>query len=139
MRRPPFLAVFQFSGDVFIVPQGHSPVERPGLSTVLAMQTETRYADSGGVNIAYQTLGKGPQDLVLVHGWASNIEIYHEACVRAFCIATHLVCALDPVRQARNRSLGPGWGYAESRGSHGRRARRGGRRGFRTRSAFRHI
>jgi pimeloyl-ACP methyl ester carboxylesterase len=42
------------------------------------MQTETRYADSGGVNIAYQTLGKGPHDLVLVHGWASNIEIYQE-------------------------------------------------------------
>jgi pimeloyl-ACP methyl ester carboxylesterase len=42
------------------------------------MQTETRYADSGGVNIAYQTMGEGPQDLVLVHGWASNIEIYQE-------------------------------------------------------------
>jgi pimeloyl-ACP methyl ester carboxylesterase len=42
------------------------------------MQPETRYADSGGVNIAYQTMGEGPQDLVLVHGWASNIEIYQE-------------------------------------------------------------
>src|SRR5271155_1260776 len=78
MRRPPFLVAFQFSRDVFIVPQDRSRVEGPGLSTVLAMQTETRYADSGGVNIAYQTVGKGPQDLVLVHGWASNIEIYHE-------------------------------------------------------------
>ena len=42
------------------------------------MQPEIRYADSSGVNIAYQTLGKGPQDLVFVHGWASNIEVYHE-------------------------------------------------------------
>jgi pimeloyl-ACP methyl ester carboxylesterase len=42
------------------------------------MQAETRYADSGGVNIAYQTLGKGPQDLVFVPGWASNIEVYQE-------------------------------------------------------------
>ena len=42
------------------------------------MQAETRYADSGGVNIAYQTLGEAPRDLVLVHGWASNIEIYLE-------------------------------------------------------------
>ena len=58
--------------------RGRNPVERPGLSTVLAMQTETRYADSGGVNIAYQTMGEGPQDLVLVHGWASNIEIFQE-------------------------------------------------------------
>jgi len=42
------------------------------------MQPETRYADSGGLNIAYQTIGEGPRDLVLVHGWASNIELYHE-------------------------------------------------------------
>ena len=42
------------------------------------MESETRYADSGGVNIAYQTLGKGPLDLVFVHGWASNIEVYQE-------------------------------------------------------------
>jgi len=43
------------------------------------MQAETRYADSGGVNIAYQTLGEAPRDLVLVHGWASNIEIYQKS------------------------------------------------------------
>ena len=42
------------------------------------MQPETRYADSGGVNIAYQTLGNGPRDLVFVPGWASNIEVYQE-------------------------------------------------------------
>jgi pimeloyl-ACP methyl ester carboxylesterase len=42
------------------------------------MQPETRYADSGGVNIAYQTLGDGPRDLVFVPGWASNIEVYQE-------------------------------------------------------------
>ncbi len=38
------------------------------------MQPETRYADSGGVNIAYQVLGDGPRDLVFVMGWVSNIE-----------------------------------------------------------------
>lgn len=42
------------------------------------MQAVTRYADSGGVNIAYQVLGDGPRDLVLVPGWASNIEVYQE-------------------------------------------------------------
>ncbi len=42
------------------------------------MQPETRYADSGGVNIAYQVLGEGSRDLVLVPGWASNIEVYWE-------------------------------------------------------------
>ena len=35
---------------------------------------KTRYARSGDVNIAYQTAGKGPIDLVYVPGWVSNIE-----------------------------------------------------------------
>jgi pimeloyl-ACP methyl ester carboxylesterase len=77
MSRPPFPPSFVFRRGLYCV-TGSQPVERPSLSTVLAMQTETRYADSGGVNIAYQTMGEGPQDLVLVHGWASNIEIYQE-------------------------------------------------------------
>ena len=38
------------------------------------MKPETRYASSGGVNIAYQVLGTGPHDLVFVLGWVSNIE-----------------------------------------------------------------
>jgi pimeloyl-ACP methyl ester carboxylesterase len=42
------------------------------------VQPETRYADSGGVNIAYQVLGDGPGDLVFVMGWVSNIEVFWE-------------------------------------------------------------
>jgi len=42
------------------------------------MQPETRYADSGGVNIAYQVLGDGPRDLVFVMGFVSNIEVFWE-------------------------------------------------------------
>ncbi len=42
------------------------------------MQPETRYAQSGDVNIAYQVLGEGPRDLVFVPGWVSNIEVYWE-------------------------------------------------------------
>ena len=42
------------------------------------MQPDTRYADSGGVNIAYQVLGDGPRDLVFVMGWVSNIEVFWE-------------------------------------------------------------
>jgi pimeloyl-ACP methyl ester carboxylesterase len=38
------------------------------------MQTETHYAKSGGVNIAYQVVGTGSVDLVLVPGWVSHIE-----------------------------------------------------------------
>jgi hypothetical protein len=42
------------------------------------MLPQTRYAKSGDVNIAYQVLGQGPPDLVVVPGWVSNIEIFWE-------------------------------------------------------------
>lgn len=35
---------------------------------------ETRYARSGELNIAFQVFGQGPLDLVLIPGWASNVE-----------------------------------------------------------------
>jgi len=38
----------------------------------------TRYAKSGKVNIAYQVVGGGPRDLLLVPGWVSNIEVFWE-------------------------------------------------------------
>jgi pimeloyl-ACP methyl ester carboxylesterase len=34
----------------------------------------TRYAKTGDVHIAYQVLGDGPIDVVVVPGWASNVE-----------------------------------------------------------------
>jgi pimeloyl-ACP methyl ester carboxylesterase len=42
------------------------------------MKPETRYARSGDVNIAYQVVGEGPRDLVLVPGWISNVEVFWE-------------------------------------------------------------
>jgi class 3 adenylate cyclase len=42
------------------------------------MPLETRYAKSGGVNIAYQVVGDGPVDLVYVPGWVSHIELAWE-------------------------------------------------------------
>jgi pimeloyl-ACP methyl ester carboxylesterase len=39
---------------------------------------ETRYARSGGVHIAYQVVGAGPIDLVVVPGWLSHIEALWE-------------------------------------------------------------
>jgi pimeloyl-ACP methyl ester carboxylesterase len=39
---------------------------------------QTRYARSGDVNIAYQVVGDGPRDLVLVPGWLSNVEVFWE-------------------------------------------------------------
>jgi len=39
---------------------------------------QTRYALSGDVNIAYQVIGDGPVDLVLVPGLISQVELLHE-------------------------------------------------------------
>ncbi len=38
------------------------------------MRPETKYARSGEVHIAYQVVGDGPVDLVLVPGWISHLE-----------------------------------------------------------------
>ncbi len=47
---------------------------------------ETRYAKSGDIHIAYQTIGKGPLDLVFVPGFISHVEWFWEepACARFF-------------------------------------------------------
>jgi DNA-binding winged helix-turn-helix (wHTH) protein/pimeloyl-ACP methyl ester carboxylesterase/class 3 adenylate cyclase len=49
-------------------------------STVVAqsrhLAPETRYAQSGDVNIAYQVVGDGPLDLVFVMGWVSHLEYF---------------------------------------------------------------
>ena len=39
---------------------------------------ETRYARSGEISIAYQVLGEGPRDLILVPGIVSHVEFFHE-------------------------------------------------------------
>jgi pimeloyl-ACP methyl ester carboxylesterase len=39
---------------------------------------ETRYAASGDINIAYQTMGDGSIDIILVPGIASHVEFLHE-------------------------------------------------------------
>jgi len=38
------------------------------------MPSPIRYARSGDVHIAYQVVGEGPLDLIVVPGWVSNIE-----------------------------------------------------------------
>ena len=43
-----------------------------------AMVPTTHYAKSGDVHIAYQVVGEGPVDLVLVPGWISHLEYQWE-------------------------------------------------------------
>jgi hypothetical protein len=40
---------------------------------------QTRYAKSADVHVAYQAIGDGPVDLVLVNGWVTNVELMWEA------------------------------------------------------------
>ena len=42
------------------------------------MVPQTRDAKSGGISIAYQVVGEGPIDLVLVPGGVSNIDVFWE-------------------------------------------------------------
>ncbi|TFH22212.1 MAG: adenylate/guanylate cyclase domain-containing protein [Myxococcales bacterium] len=39
---------------------------------------ETKYASSGDISIAYQVMGDGPLDLVVVPGFVSHVEFLHE-------------------------------------------------------------
>ena len=39
---------------------------------------ETRYARSGDISLAYQTMGSGPRDLIIVPGIISHVEYLHE-------------------------------------------------------------
>jgi pimeloyl-ACP methyl ester carboxylesterase/DNA-binding CsgD family transcriptional regulator len=41
-----------------------------------AQGPETHYATSGGVHIAYQTVGTGPIDLVFVMGWVTHMDYF---------------------------------------------------------------
>ena len=49
-----------------------------GAESGLVSPPVTRYAKSGGVNIAYQVIGNGPVDLVFVPGWVSHLELCWE-------------------------------------------------------------
>lgn len=47
------------------------------------VRSETKYARSGDVHIAYQVIGDGPIDLVFVPGWVSHVELSWEVSVYA--------------------------------------------------------
>jgi pimeloyl-ACP methyl ester carboxylesterase len=42
------------------------------------MESKTKYANSGGVHIAYRVFGDGPRDIVLVPGTVSHVELFWE-------------------------------------------------------------
>jgi pimeloyl-ACP methyl ester carboxylesterase/class 3 adenylate cyclase len=47
-------------------------------ATTAFERPRTRYAKSGDINIAYQVMGEGPLDLIVVPGWISNVDMHWE-------------------------------------------------------------
>ena len=73
------------------------------------MSPETRYARSGDVNIAYQVVGRGPLDLVLVPGWVSNLDVFWEEPSLARLLArlasfSRLICSTSAAPACRTAS-----------------------------------
>ena len=50
------------------------------------MNSDTKYAKSGDVHIAYRVFGDGPQDIVLIPGTISHVELYWEFPVNAYMV-----------------------------------------------------
>jgi pimeloyl-ACP methyl ester carboxylesterase len=50
------------------------------------MDTETRYAKSGNVHIAYRVFGDGPLDVILIPGTLSHAELYWELPVNRYML-----------------------------------------------------
>ena len=78
------------------------------------MQAPIRYARSGDVNIAYQVTGEGDLDLVLVPGFVSHLELdWDDPRSRPLSRPPRLVHSPDPIRQARNGTIGPAGGLPD--------------------------
>ena len=65
---------------------------------------ETRYAHSGDINIAYQTIGHGPLDIVIVPGAISHVESNHE--LPGFTAFLHRLCGFARVVAFDKRGQG---------------------------------
>jgi hypothetical protein len=64
----------------------------------------TRYVFSGDVSIAYQVMGDGEYDIVLVPGLVSHVEMLHESPgYTAFCAAfQRLLASLPLINEVRD-------------------------------------
>jgi pimeloyl-ACP methyl ester carboxylesterase len=72
------IATVSKHGYRFVAPvEAASARPQPTASSTAPFEPpETHYTRSGDVNIAYQVLGEGPVDLVLVMGWLSHLEYF---------------------------------------------------------------
>lgn len=66
----------------------------------MAHEPETHYANSAGASIAYQVVGEGPHDLIILPGWLSNIDLMWrdpgwERLIEGFCSFSRVIL-FDP-------------------------------------------
>ena len=72
----------------------------------MVRQPETHYAKGPNGNLAYQVVGDGPIDLVVVPGWFSHVDLlWGDPGWVTFIERTRIVRTRDSVRQARHRSV----------------------------------
>jgi class 3 adenylate cyclase len=51
-----------------------------------AMESQTKYAKSGDVHIAYRVFGDGPRDIILMPGTLSHVELYWELPINEYML-----------------------------------------------------
>ena len=88
---------------------------------------DVMYAKSGGVAVAYQVAGDGPQDLVFLPFLSNPYSLWQLPLFAAGGQAARGVVAADPRQHARDGALRPA-ARPDDRDADGRRARGNGRR-----------
>ena len=64
---------------------------------------QTRYANSGDVNVAYQVLGEGPIDPAYVWGWITDVESHAGLRDTPWSSSARSRDRVEPARAFRNR------------------------------------
>src|SRR5207244_6381413 len=73
---PTFIETAHKRGYRFVAPVTKATAAAPAVPEAEFTPPQTRYAQSGNVNIAYQVVGDGPIDLVFVMGWVSHLDYF---------------------------------------------------------------
>ena len=69
---------------------------------------ETRFERNGDIHLAYQTVGSGPLDLLLVDTWVHHVEaVWDLPDFARFLRRMGSFWTPDPLRPARHRPVGP--------------------------------
>jgi hypothetical protein len=69
----------------------------PKVRRLVTSIPDTRYAKSGDIHVAYQVMGSGPLDLVLVPGFISHLEMQlEEPHTARFFERLYLLATSDP-------------------------------------------